>query len=89
MSVDSVIGTRPDIDLADGEFYAGDSRAAYRWMRANEPVFRDRNGLAGIASYKALIEAERTFGDASWSMPDFPESECRISARRSSTYVTR
>src|SRR6201999_791286 len=37
--------TRPDVDLTDGAFYAGDSRAVYRWMRENEPVFRDRNGL--------------------------------------------
>ena len=38
---------RPDIDLTDGNFYAdGAARAAYRWMRAHEPVFRDRNGLA-------------------------------------------
>ena len=38
--------TKPDVDLTDGAFYAGDSRAVYRWMRENEPVFRDRNGLA-------------------------------------------
>jgi cholest-4-en-3-one 26-monooxygenase len=59
MTVDSQTGTRPDVDLADGSFYAGDSRSAYAWMRTNEPVFRDRNGLAGAASYRAVIEAER------------------------------
>lgn len=65
---------RPDVDLADGDFYAGDSRAAYRWMRANEPVFRDRNGLVGIATYKALIEAERRpelFSSAGGIRPDY------------------
>lgn len=59
MTADLTVDSRPDVDIADGGFYAGDSRAAYRWMRTNEPVFRDRNGLVGIATYKALIEAER------------------------------
>src|SRR6202012_60673 len=30
---------RPDVDLTDGAFYAGDSRSVYKWMRVNEPVF--------------------------------------------------
>ena len=50
---------RPDVDLTDGAFYAGDSRPAYAWMRNNEPVFRDRNGLAAAATYQAVIDAER------------------------------
>ena len=64
---------RPDIDLADGDFYAGNSRAAYRWMRKHEPVFRDRNGLAAISSYRAVIEAERRpelFSNAGGIRPD-------------------
>ncbi|MBS9533090.1 cytochrome P450 [Mycobacterium sp. M1] len=53
-------GTRPDIDLTDGTFYSGGTaRDAYAWMRANEPVFRDRNGLAAAATYAAVIDAER------------------------------
>ncbi len=51
-----------DTDLLDGRFYAGtegDPRAAYAWMRSNQPVFRDRNGVAAAASYAALIAAER------------------------------
>lgn len=52
--------TIPDVDLADGNFYAnGEAHAAYRWMRENQPVFRDRNGLAAAASYAAVVEAER------------------------------
>ena len=43
------VTTKPDVDLTDGAFYAGDSRAVYKWMRDNEPVFRDRNGLAAAA----------------------------------------
>lgn len=58
-------GMRPDIELVDGRFYAGelgDPREAYAWMRANEPVFRDRGGMAGAATYAALVEAERDAG---------------------------
>src|SRR5262249_49604571 len=52
--------TRPDVDLTDGTFYASrEARAAYRWMRTNQPVFRDRNGQAAAASYQAVIDAER------------------------------
>lgn len=49
-----------DIDLTDGTFYAtGEARAAYRWMREHQPVFRDCNGLAAAATYRAVLEAER------------------------------
>jgi cytochrome P450 family 142 subfamily A polypeptide 1 len=48
---------RPDIDLTDRAFYAGDSRSVYKWMRVNEPVFRDRNGLAAAATYQAVTDA--------------------------------
>ncbi|MBU9763452.1 cytochrome P450 [Mycobacterium sp. TNTM28] len=74
MSVDAHALVRPDIDLADGQFYAGDSHTAYAWMRAHEPVFRDRNGLVGIAGYRALIEAERRpelFSSAGGIRPDY------------------
>jgi cholest-4-en-3-one 26-monooxygenase len=66
---------RPDVDLVDGTFYAGDSRSAYKWMRENEPVFRDRNGLAAAATYAAVIEAERhpeLFSNAGGIRPDSP-----------------
>jgi cytochrome P450 family 142 subfamily A polypeptide 1 len=50
----------PDVDLTDGHFYADrGARDAYRWMRANQPVFRDRSGLAAAATYQAVIDAER------------------------------
>jgi cholest-4-en-3-one 26-monooxygenase len=65
--------TKPDVDLTDGNFYAGDSRSVYRWMRDNEPVFRDRNGLAAAASYQAVIDAERNpelFSNAGGIRPD-------------------
>ena len=65
--------TKPDVDLTDGAFYAGDSRSVYKWMRDNEPVFRDRNGLAAAASYQAVIDAERQpelFSNAGGIRPD-------------------
>jgi cholest-4-en-3-one 26-monooxygenase len=70
-------GTKPDVDLADGNFYAdrAASHEAYRWMRANQPVFRDRNGLAAAATYAAVIEAERNpelFSNAGGIRPDQP-----------------
>ena len=73
--------TKPDVDLTDGDFYAGDSRSVYRWMRENEPVFRDRNGLAAAATYAAVIEAERhpeLFSNAGGIRPDQPGVEMMI-----------
>lgn len=68
--------TVPDIDLTDGTGYAdGSVRAAYGWMRANQPVFRDRKGLAAASTYEAVIEAERTpevFSNAGGIRPGIP-----------------
>jgi cytochrome P450 family 142 subfamily A polypeptide 1 len=66
-----------NIDLADGNFYADrrTSREAYRWMRANQPVFRDRNGLVGATTYQAVIDAERNpelFSNTGGIRPDTP-----------------
>ena len=72
----SATAVRPDVDLTDGNFYAdGHARAAYGWMRAHEPVFRDRNGLAAAATYQAVIEAERDpelFSSTGGIRPDSP-----------------
>ncbi len=69
-------GTHLDVDLSDGNFYAdGGAREAYAWMRANEPVFRDRNGLAAAATYQAVLDAERNpelFSSAGGIRPDQP-----------------
>lgn len=68
--------TKPDVDLTDGSFFAdGGARSCYRWMRANEPVFRDRNGLAAAASYQAVLDAERrpeVFSNTGGIRPDQP-----------------
>jgi cholest-4-en-3-one 26-monooxygenase len=72
-TIDTQSELRPDVDLTDGAFYAGDSRSIYKWMRDNEPVFRDRNGLAAAASYQSVIDAERApelFSNAGGIRPD-------------------
>ena len=66
-----------DVDLADGNFYANGTAArdAYRWMRANQPVFRDRNGLAAATTHQAVLDAERNpelFSSAGGIRPDQP-----------------
>jgi cholest-4-en-3-one 26-monooxygenase len=72
-TIDPAREGRPDVDLTDGAFYAGDSRSVYKWMRANEPVFRDRNGLAAATTYQAVTDAERApelFSNAGGIRPD-------------------
>jgi cytochrome P450 family 142 subfamily A polypeptide 1 len=68
--------TRADIDLVDGSFYVDHPREKYAWMRANAPVYFDeKNGVWGIASYAALLAAEkdaRTFSNAGGIRPDSP-----------------
>ena len=66
-----------DVDLADGNFYADGpaARKAYAWMRANQPVFRDRNGLAAATTYQAVLDAERNpelFSSTGGIRPDQP-----------------
>src|ERR1700756_4586757 len=50
-------------------------------MRANEPVFRDRNGLAAASTYQAVIDAERQpelFSNAGGIRPDQPATPMMI-----------
>lgn len=66
-----------DVDLADGNFYADGpaARAAYAWMRENQPVFRDRNGLAAATTHAAVLDAERNpelFSSTGGIRPDQP-----------------
>lgn len=47
-------------DLLDPRFYVDDPHAAFRWMRASEPVYRDRaNGLWGVTRHADVHEVER------------------------------
>lgn len=72
----TALAGRPDFNLLDGRFYAGelmDTHQAYAWFRANEPVFFDeKSGLWGVATYDAVLEAEknpRRFSSAQGSRP--------------------
>src|ERR1700739_3071833 len=73
--------TRPDVDLTDGAFYASAPGAVDRWGGDNEPVFRDRNGLAAASTYQSVIEAERNpelFSNAGGIRPDQDRVEMMI-----------
>ena len=59
MVVQSAIDVRPDVDLLDPAFHVGDPHPAYRWMRANEPLYRDRNGLWCVTRMEHLRLVER------------------------------
>jgi cytochrome P450 family 142 subfamily A polypeptide 1 len=75
-TISGALATQPDVDFTDGTFYAdGGARAAYRWMRANQPVFRDRNGLAAATTYQAVLDAERNpelFSNTGGIRPETP-----------------
>ena len=61
-------------------------------MRENEPVFRDRSGLAAAATYAAVIEAERNpelFSNAGGIRPDQPGVEMMMRNGRPATSVAR
>jgi cytochrome P450 family 142 subfamily A polypeptide 1 len=68
--------TALDVDLTDGTFYADrGAREDYKWMRANQPVFRDRNGLAAATTHAAVLDAERNpelFSSTGGIRPDQP-----------------
>jgi cholest-4-en-3-one 26-monooxygenase len=68
--------SRPDVDFVDGNFYADrEARQAYRWMRENQPVFRDRNGQAAATTHQAVIDAERNpqlFSNGGGIRPEHP-----------------
>ena len=72
----ATLGTKPDVDFTDGTFYAdGGARAAYKWMRENSPVFRDRNGLAAATTHQAVLDAERNpelFSNTGGIRPETP-----------------
>jgi cytochrome P450 family 142 subfamily A polypeptide 1 len=54
-----IVPRRPEVDLLDPLFHVGDPHPAYRWMRANEPVFRDANGIWCITRMDHVREVER------------------------------
>ena len=51
---------RLTVDLLDPELYRRNPHDVWAWMRANEPVYRDRrNGLWGVTRHADLMEVER------------------------------
>ncbi len=62
MTITSDSTTRLEVDLLDPHLYQDHDRMhdAFTWMRANEPVYRDRrNGLWGITRHADLKDVER------------------------------
>ncbi|MDO9175596.1 MAG: cytochrome P450, partial [Actinomycetota bacterium] len=62
MTTTSDSTTRLEVDLLDPYLYQDHARMhdAFTWMRANEPVYRDRrNGLWGITRHADLKDVER------------------------------
>jgi cytochrome P450 family 142 subfamily A polypeptide 1 len=48
------------LNLLDGDLYAGDPWPVYRWLRDEEPVYRDElNGLWAISRYHDIVEIEK------------------------------
>jgi cholest-4-en-3-one 26-monooxygenase len=50
---------RPEADLLDPSFYLDDPHAAFAWMRANEPVYRDdANDLWAVTRHHDIQDVE-------------------------------
>lgn len=50
---------RPDVDITDPTFHVGDPHPAYRWMRHNESLYRDRTGFILVTRMDHVREIER------------------------------
>ncbi len=65
-----------DVNLLDGRLYADGPHEAFRWMRANAPVYWDPNaGLWGITKHAHVMEAAKSpgaFGNRHGMRPDSP-----------------
>src|SRR5262245_19843502 len=68
------LAVRPDVDLVDGDFYAGDMHGALRWMRRHEPVYHDRaNDLWAVtrhADIMAISKRSDVFRNGKGYRPD-------------------
>lgn len=59
MTTTDLAPARPDVDLLDPTFHVGDPHPTYHWMREDEPVFRDRNGIWCVTRIEDLRDVER------------------------------
>jgi cytochrome P450 family 142 subfamily A polypeptide 1 len=66
--------TRPDLDLCNGDFWAGDHHAALTWARAHAPVYWDGSiwGITRYADIKAVSKDPGTFSSAGGIRPQTP-----------------
>ncbi len=72
----------PDINLISGEFWGRNPHTELAWMRANAPVYFDRNsGVWGCATHAGVMEAERMpkiFSNAAGIRADAPPQAMMI-----------
>ena len=64
-----------EIDLLDGDFYAGDPHPVFDWLRANAPVHQDVSGVWGIARHAdvmAISKDPERFCSRHSTRPDAP-----------------
>jgi cholest-4-en-3-one 26-monooxygenase len=63
LAADTTADTAADrlvVDLLDPDLYRRNPHDVWTWMRANEPVYRDRrNGLWGVTRHADLMDVER------------------------------
>jgi len=55
----TAVDARPDVDLLDPQFHVGDPHPTYRWMRHNEPIYRERNGMLCLSRMEHVRHVER------------------------------
>ena len=71
-----------NVDLLDGDLYAGDPYPTYAWLRADAPVYRDElNDLWGISRYEDVHDIECQIARG--------RTECRIAPLTENGLVSR
>lgn len=78
--------TKPYIDLLDGAFYGGDPYPAYRWMRENDPLYRDeQSDLWGVSLHEDIMSVSKdvqSFCSGKGFRPDAPPMPMMINMDR-------
>lgn len=84
---------RPEIDFVSGETYAADLHGALRWMRENEPFYRDApNNLYIVTRHADLMQiskASTKFLNGQGFRPDSPATPMMIAMDRPAHMVRR
>lgn len=78
--------SKPDINFLDGAFYGGDPYPAFRWMRENDPIYKDdASGLWGVSLHEDVMSISkdgRSFCSAQGFRPDAPPMPMMINMDR-------